>query len=87
MYFDRISYVYTKFGNKLNVDILLATSLKNGIVENSNKVNSPDVILMVWKWGRNPRPFLLPRVEWELEENFPFIYRLYYLDKFQLFLF
>jgi hypothetical protein len=37
--FGRISYVFTKFDNKLNVDIFLATLLKNGIVKNGINLN------------------------------------------------
>jgi hypothetical protein len=39
--FGRISYVFTKFGNKLNVAKILATLPKNGMVENGIKVNRP----------------------------------------------
>ena len=36
--FGRISYVFTKFGNKLNVDIFLTTLSKNGMVEENNPI-------------------------------------------------
>ena len=36
-----ISYVFTKFGNKLNVDIFLTILKKNGMVENDINLNSP----------------------------------------------
>ena len=39
--FGRISYVLTKFSNKLNVDIFLAALPKNDMVKNSIKVNMP----------------------------------------------
>ena len=39
--FGKISYVFTKFGNKLNVDIFFTTLLKNSMLENGIKVNMP----------------------------------------------
>ena len=36
-----ISYIFTKFGNKLNVDFFLQLCLKIGILENIIKVNRP----------------------------------------------
>jgi hypothetical protein len=41
--FGRISYVLTKFGNKLNVDIFFGNFAKKNMVENDIKVNIPVV--------------------------------------------